>query len=227
MGKRKEIDPKYKVWLVEECLAGRMRGREAARRAGVGSTTMQRWISLYQAEGAEGLSRNGNKRKQKYSGEIKQRAVEDYLSGKGSLLTIARQYGIRADTLLQRWIMEYTCHGEFTRKDGENVMARRNYTPEERLQAVRAHLEDGKSISELAAEYELNENSVRNWVRKYQTMGISGLEDRRGQRAARQTPRTPEEELRIRNAQLEHENDLLRMENDLLKKLKELERGKD
>lgn len=45
--------------------------------------------------------------------------------------------------------------------------------------------------------------------------------------SSRETPRTPEDELRVRNAQLEREIYLLKMENDLLKKVKELERGKD
>ena len=26
MSKRKEIDPEFRIWLIEECLAGRMRG---------------------------------------------------------------------------------------------------------------------------------------------------------------------------------------------------------
>lgn len=51
------------------------------------------------------------------------------------------------------------------------------------------------------------------------------MEDRRGQRMAQQEARTPEEELRIRVAQLEHENYLLKVERDLLKKVEELERG--
>ena len=54
----------------------------------------------------------------------------------------------------------------------------------------------------------------------------TGLEDRRGQRIADQEPRTPEEELRARNAQLEREIYLLKMENDLLKKLQEAGRGR-
>ncbi len=62
-------------------------------------------------------------------------------------------------------------------------------------------------------------------MKKYQGMGLAGLEDRRGQRMAEQTPRTQEEELRIWNAGLERENYLLKMELDLLKKVKELERG--
>lgn len=106
-------------------------------------------------------------------------------------------------------------------------MARKTYTLEERLQAVKAHLEQGKSIWVIAAEKQAEETTVRTWIKKYQAMGIAGLEDRRGQRTAQQIPRTPEEELRVRNAQLGREIYLLKMENDLLKKVKELERGKD
>ncbi len=41
MGKRKELVVEEKVSLVEEYLAGRLRMREAARRAGVGHSTME------------------------------------------------------------------------------------------------------------------------------------------------------------------------------------------
>lgn len=104
-------------------------------------------------------------------------------------------------------------------------MASRKHTLEERVQAVREHLEDGKNFSELSAWYGVTAQVVRNWVKRYQEMGVAGLEDRRGKRLASQTPRTPEEALRIENARLERENYLLKMELDLLKKVKELERG--
>ena len=104
-------------------------------------------------------------------------------------------------------------------------MTKRKHTLEERVQAVREHLEDGKSFSDLAETYGTTAQVVRNWVKRYQEMGVAGLEDRRGKRLASQTPRTPEEALRIENARLERENYLLKMELDLLKKVKELERG--
>lgn len=104
-------------------------------------------------------------------------------------------------------------------------MTKRKHTLEERVQAVREHLEDGKSFSELSARYGVTAQVVRNWVKRYQEMGVAGLEDRRGKRLASQTPRTAEEALRIENARLERENYLLKMELDLLKKVKELERG--
>ena len=99
-------------------------------------------------------------------------------------------------------------------------MAKRNYTLEERVQAVREHLEEGKGFPELSVQYGVTAQVIR-----YQKMGVAGLEDRRGQRLASQTPRTAEEALRIEKCRLERENYLLRMELDLLKKVQELERG--
>lgn len=54
-------------------------------------------------------------------------------------------------------------------------MARKTYTLEERLQAVKAHLEQGKSIWVIAAEKQAEETTVRTWIKKYQAMGIAGL----------------------------------------------------
>ena len=224
MAKRKEIDIAYKTWLVEECLAGRMRGREAARRAGVGATTMQNWISRYKAEGISAFEPIKGSRV--YREEVKTAAAEDYLAGRGSLRTISERYKIRSPQLVMDWVKVYNRHNENNTETGGIVMAdRRNYTMEERVQIVKEHIDAGKSISALAAEHGLSYNLVKSWIQKYKAMGIAGLEDRRGHRTAAQTPRTPEEELRIRNAQLEREIYLLKMENDLLKKVKELERG--
>ena len=101
----------------------------------------------------------------------------------------------------------------------------REYTVEERVQIVKEHLDGGKSISELAKEHDFSYHLVYDWVKRYKANGIAGLEDRRGQRIADQEPRTPEEEARVRIAQLERENYLLKLERDLLKKVRELERG--
>ena len=94
MARRKEIDIAYKIWLVEECLLGRMRGREAARRAGVGATTMQNWISRYKAEGVSAFEPIEGPRV--YCEEVKTSAAEDYLAGRGSLRAISEKYKIRS-----------------------------------------------------------------------------------------------------------------------------------
>ena len=225
MGKRIELDGKEKEYLIQECLAGRMRMREAARRAGVGHSTMHTWISRYRAEGASALCENGNAQRRTYSEEIRQKAVEEYLSGQGSSMAIAEKYKLRSGNLVLDWVKEYHRHRENRKETGGASMAGRKHTLEERVQAVREHLEDGKSFSELSARYGVTAQVVRNWVKRYQEMGVAGLEDRRGKRLASQTPRTTEEALRIENARLERENYLLKMELDLLKKVNELERG--
>ena len=60
MGKWIEMEAAKKEYLIQESLAGRIRMREAARRAGVGHSTMHTWISQYRAEGASALCEDGN-----------------------------------------------------------------------------------------------------------------------------------------------------------------------
>lgn len=100
----------------------------------------------------------------------------------------------------------------------------RNTNPNERLKIVRDCLANDKNYGAMALKYEVSYQQVRNWVKKYETIGSAGLEDRRGRRAGTLPSRTPEEELRDRIAQLEREKLDLQMENDLLKKVKDLGR---
>ena len=98
MSKRKEINPEFRIWLIEECLAGRMRGREAARRAGVSSTAMRKWISLYKMDGPAAFASSNAKRT--YSEEIKKKVVKDYLNGKGSFQMLCEKYHLRSPELV-------------------------------------------------------------------------------------------------------------------------------
>lgn len=102
---------------------------------------------------------------------------------------------------------------------------RRDHTMEERLQAVLSSLDGGRRLGDVAQAYQVEVQTLRSWVKKYQEMGAAGLEDRRGRRVTDQTPRTKEEALRVENARLKKENEQLRMELYLRKKVKELERG--
>ena len=104
-------------------------------------------------------------------------------------------------------------------------MKARSTTQEERLAIVKDCIENGLTYSEAALKYQVSYQQARSWVLRYKELGEAGLEDRRGQRKKDQVPRTREEELEQKIAQLEHEKYLLEVENWLLKKVKELERG--
>ena len=223
MGRRKEVALEEKVSLVEEYLAGRLRMREAARRAGVGHSTMESWISRYRSEGISALEENGNRCKRRYSEEVKRKAVEEYLSGQGSSMAIAEKYQLRSGNLVLDWVKAY--HERSSGQETGGSVMRKEHTVEERLQAVLSCLDGGRQLGDVAQAYQVEVQTLRSWVKKYRELGAAGLEDRRGHRLADQTPRSRDEALRIENARLKQENELLKMELYLRKKVKELERG--
>ena len=100
----------------------------------------------------------------------------------------------------------------------------RKTTFEERVAIARECTVSGRNYGDLAIKYNVSYQQVYIWTNKYAEQGEAGLEDRRGKRTAQQQPRTPEEEMKIRIAQLEHELYMTKMERDLLKKLDEIER---
>lgn len=223
MGKRKEVALAEKVLLVEEYLAGRVRMREAARRAGVGHSTMESWISRYRSEGISALGENGNRSKRRYSEEVKRKAVEEYLSGQGSSMAIAEKYHLRSGNLVLDWVKVY--HERNSKRETGGTVMRNDHTIEERLAAVLACVEGGQTLKETAQARQVTVQTLRSWVKKYEELGPAGLEDRRGKRLADQTPRSRDEALQIENARLKKENELLKMELYLRKKVQELERG--
>ena len=221
--KGKEIDPEFRIWLIEECLSGRMRGREAARRAGISSSAMRKWISLYKMDGPAAFASSNAKRT--YSEEIKKKVVKDYLNGRGSFQTLCEKYHLRSPELVNRWVKSYNGHKDSKKNAGGFFMTKRKSTIDERLAAVKEYTEAGKPYEQIARERGFSYRQVYEWVRKYRKFGIAGLEDRRGERKISQTPRSKEEELEKRIAELEHENHLLKLECELRKKVEELERG--
>lgn len=221
------VSPGEKVQIVERVLRGEIGLAEAAQQIGVDKETIREWIARYQAEGPDALVPHEKNRV--YPAELKLAAVSDYLAGKGSLLEICKKYKIRSTHLLRSWIKVYNAHGDLDSEKhsggGSYMKQGRNTTQEERIQIARECLSSGKNYGAIAQKYNVSYQQARTWTLKYEELGESGLEDRRGQRTRQQEPRTPEEELKARIAQLEHENYLLKIERDLLKKVKELERG--
>ena len=224
MGKPK-YDAELKLKIVEDCMNGRDNPYHVMTSQGIHHTTVQAWIAKYKAEGATAfLTPEKNRR---YSAELKKQVVEEYLSGKSSVLGLMSKYAIRSVKQIREWIKIYNNRGDFKEivEGGSYTVKARSTTQEERLAIVKDCIENGLSYSETAVKYQVNYQQVRSWVLRYKEMGEPGLEDRRGQRKKDQVPRTREEELEQKIAQLEHEKYLLEAENWLLKKVKELERG--
>jgi len=221
---REKVTPEEKVMAAKDCAEGRLSQNEAARRLGVNKSTVRGWVQRYKVNGAAAF--RVREHNAVYSEELKLKAVEEYLDRAGSLREIAAKYGLRSNKQLRCWIKRYNSGKDFGRKmsGGSHMKQGRETTQEERVAIVKDCLENGCNYGETAIKHNVSYQQVYTWVKKFKAQGEAGLEDRRGKRVPAQTARTPEEEMRIKIAQLEHENYMLRMERDLLKKLDELER---
>ena len=92
--------PKLKIQAVEDYLAIRKGSTEIIKELGIRRSTFQSWVRKYQIEGPAGL--HPKKGFTSYPSSLKLAAVEDYLSGEGSLDAMCRKYGISSHAVLQQ-----------------------------------------------------------------------------------------------------------------------------
>ena len=226
MTERGNLKPEEKVKIAKKYLAGEVSICHAAAEAGVDRKTLQRWVHLYKGNGAAGLLPNS--RNKVYPEDTKWKAVQEYLSGHGSLESVCEKYEIRSTSQLRSWIKVYHAHGDFNSikfsGGGSYMKQGRSTTQEERVQIVKDCLASGKNYGEMALKYKVSYQQVRTWTLRFEELGESGLEDRRGRRKKDQVPRTELEKAQIEIEQLKHKLYLAEMERDLLKKLDEIER---
>lgn len=104
MGKAKVI-PEEKVKAAEEILAGKNSLRKVAKRYHVHHSSVEKWVTVYKAFGAEGFFTAGNNIH--YSEALKKEAVTKYLSTERSLHDICSEYKIRSLSQLQDWIVKF------------------------------------------------------------------------------------------------------------------------
>ncbi|MEE0883801.1 MAG: transposase [Faecalimonas sp.] len=213
-----------RLQLINDYLEGKVGYREAEKIY----SKFQFILEQYKYNGPEGLKLSNGKNKN-YPPEVKLAAVTEYLSSGLSKYTICAKYKISSIGMFGRWVKVYNEHGDFNNQKnsggGSYMKKTRKTTYEERILIAKDCIESGNNYGAMALKYNVSYQQVRTWAKRYSELGEVGLEDRRGRRTVSQTPRTVEEELRIKLAQLEHENYMLRVERDLLKKLDELERG--
>ncbi|WP_427107815.1 IS3 family transposase [Lysinibacillus xylanilyticus] len=217
---KKSFSQDVKILALQYLEEDRYTLQEICTMFSVNMTTLQVWRALYKYGGVEALIRP--KKNKIYTEELKQRAVEDYLSKKYSMIDIIAKYGISSLSVFKKWLKIYTSHSEFNDSGkgmSQAMIKRRKTTVEERIEIAKACLANGKNYQETAAEYDVSYQQVYQWVRKLEQNGEEALEDRRG-RTKPEEERTPEDELRIRIQQMERENERLRAENLFIKKVR-------
>lgn len=220
---KSKINPNIKIAAVQRILAGDESLRNAARRLGVNLASIQQWISIYNSDGIDGFRCTGNKR---YSKELKEQAVLDYLAGKGSLQSICQRYGIKAKSKLQEWIKKYNGHDELISRGtgGSQIMTQgRKTTFDERIEIVQYCIAHDHNYAETSEKFQISYQQARSYTVKFESGGIEALRDRRGHK--KPTDELTElERLRAENKILRAQKERAEMEAAFLKKLNEIER---
>ena len=222
---KSKVPYEKKAEIVRDYLEGRVGYTESLRRANNSEASFRYWVHQYKEKGIKGLLPNSRNRK--YPEEIKRKAVEEYLSGKGSLEQIGEEYGLRSISQLRQWLKVYNAHGDFNSvkfSGGSYMKQGRETTLEERIQIAKECIACGKNYGEMALKFQVSYQQVRTWTLRFEKMGETGLQDRRGHRKKDQIPRTELEQAQIEIEQLKHKLYLAEMENALLKKLDEVMR---
>ena len=224
MGKRK-IEPEVKVAAVQAFLDGKSSQSAIADRLGISLASFQMWVKNYRSMGADAFSHNGNKH---YSKELKEQAVQDYLSGLGSLQDICEKHKIPSTSQLRKWIKKYNGHEELKASGtgGTVIMTKgRKTTFDERVEIVQYCIAHDHNYTETATKYEVSYQQARSYTVKYEEGGVEALRDRRG-RSKPQEEMSELERLRAENKILRAEKERAEMEASFLKKLDAIERGR-
>jgi transposase-like protein len=224
VSRRTKYTAEEKYEILMEYVNGIGSIQEIATKYNISVYAFYNWRYNYEKYGIDGLKESTTWRR--YSSELKDQAVKDYLSGKYSQREIVRKYELADKTVLKRWMTNYNSHREVTVKPKgmrKSMTNGRSTSLKERIQIVQYCIDHNNNYQQAAETYQVSYQQVYQWVKKYESGGENALQDTRGKKKAK-ADLTPEEKMKLEMKRLETENERLRAENAFLKKLEELER---
>lgn len=223
MSKRSKYSAEEKFKILMEYENNHISIAELCRIYQIDDNTFYKWKKRYEKYGIKGLEESNTWKK--YSKELKEAAVLDYLSGNYSLRDVVTKYEISAISVLEVWIKRYNSHRELkdTGKGTSSSMTKgRKTTFEERIEIVKYCIDNNKNYQLTAETFNVSYQQVYGWVRKFESDGKEALVDRRGKNKL-ESKLTEENKIRIKLKRMKNKNERLRVENEFLKKLQELE----
>lgn len=167
----------------------------------------------------------------KYSYDFKKQIVDEYLNGEGGYGTLAKKYGFKNHSQIEKWIKSYNSLGE---EGLRRSRKQTNYSFKYKLSVVESYLTSEISYQELAIQEGIsNPAMITNWVNRFRAAGPDALRSRKkGRKKTMDTQKkestSPSVEERIVDTSAEHVKELedellkLRIENAILKELRRL-----
>jgi Transposase and inactivated derivatives len=222
-----KIPTEIKVSYIEKYLKGIKNISQICSELSITYNSFYKWLNKYQTDGEAGVAVDNKNRC--YSETLKAMAVQDYLAGHGSYVSLCKKYNITDSRVLRNWIKKYNGHEivKSHNSQGDKTMTTgRTTSYEERIEIVSFCIANNDNYQAAAEKYRVSYQQVYIWVKKYKEKGYDSLLDRRGRRKKTEEL-TDTEKIAAQLKLLEAENKRLKMENDFLKKLDEVERRRE
>ena len=223
--------PEIKIKACEDYVSGNYSHREICEKYNINfraksrTSMLNEWLPIYREHGPSAFLKTGGNRT--YSSELKEKAVLEYLSVKGSYYDIAAKYNLRSKTQLQRWVSLYNANRKLKdycpNPEVYMAEARRKTTIEERKEIVEYCISHNYNYKETASHYDVSYSQVYSWVKKYNETGDDGLIDKRGHHKS-DDELSELEILRRENVRLKRKLEEQERIALLLKKVQEFER---
>mgnify|MGYP002763316746 FL=1 len=139
---------------------------ELSKQFKVSESTILSWKLKYEKDGVDGLKESRTWKK--YSQDLKEQAVLDYLYGKDSLRTICQKYDISSLHVLRSWIKRYTSGKDLkaTSKGYSRIKQGRTTTFEERIEIANYTIAHAKDYQAAVEKFGVSYQQVYSMVRQ-------------------------------------------------------------
>jgi len=164
----------------------------------------------------------------KFNLDLKIKVVTEYFSGYGST-TLAKKYGIANKSLILNWVHSFDLRGIKGLKPRRMNL---NYSSQFKVQVLNWKNQNEASLPATALHFNLSSPStIWQWQRKFDEMGIVGLERLRGNpkmvnHKKQSKSKTDKKDTNEEIKRLKQENLMLKIQNEYLKKVEALAQKK-
>ncbi|WP_167630404.1 helix-turn-helix domain-containing protein [Listeria valentina] len=223
-----KTDFNTRVFLVNEIIKNGKSVATVAKENSISRGTLSDWFRKYKKFGPEALK--PYRKKYKYTYQEKREAVKSVIVDGKSIQSTVENFNISSKAVLKAWIKNYNSQKEL-KTTGSGLSTMKSKKPskktsvQERLEIVQYTIAQNYNYQSAIKKYDVSYQQIYTWIRKYNSKGIQGLQDKRGRNQPIEEL-TEFDKLKLENKKLKERNAFLEMEIDIEKKLQELNRNK-
>ncbi|EOH89619.1 transposase [Enterococcus villorum] len=217
-----------RVFLVNEVIKNGKTVTTVAKENNLNRGTLSDWVRKYKKSGPESLQ--PYRKKYSYTYQEKIAAVKRVILDGKSIQRTVEEFNISSTAVLKAWIKNYNRQKELKTTGSrlstmKSKKTSRKTSIQKRLEIVQYTIAHNYNYQAAIKKYGVSYQQIYTWIKKYNSKGIQGLQDKRGRNQIIEEL-SEIDKLKLENKKLRDRNEFLEMEIDIEKKLQELNRNK-